>query len=569
MADVKRKKPVSVIYGLDDYPPPPIILFNGIQHVGLIAINLVYPVLIFRAVDTPVEIVSNLLGTGMLVLAVATFLQVYRIGPIGTGYMCPATFTATYFAPSLLAAKLGGLPLVFGMTIFAGLLEVFVAPLLNRLRAIFPPEISGVIIVMIGLSAGLAALRSLLGPTAAPVSLTEWAVAGFTLAMMAAFNVWGPGIIRMLCALLGLAVGYLAAGVAGLFGNTLAAVSDASWVGVPTGAGMHWSFNVEMIAPFAIAAIAAAMKAAGTITVCQRINDANWVRPDMRSVTGGVLADGISTVLAGVAGAVGTNTSTPAVGLSAATGVTSRVVALAVGGLFMAMGFFPKLRALLAVMPRAVILPALLFTITFIIVNGLQILTSRLLDVRRTLVIGLSLVAGVAVEVFPRIPAMMPPAIRPIIGSSLVFATVIALALNLLFRIGVRKTATLTFERGGLDHQKISDFFAAQTAAWGARPDVATRATYGAMQLVDVVAEEFWTDGPLAIEASFDEFNLDVRVSYHGPAPVFPDQRPSNDQIRSEEGAKLLAGFMLRRNADRVRADSKDGIARVHFHFDH
>jgi NCS2 family nucleobase:cation symporter-2 len=72
------------------------------------------------------------------------------------------------------------------------------------------------------------------------------------------------------------------------------------------------------------------------------------------------------------------------------------------------------------------------------------------------------------------------------------------------------------------------------------------------------------------IEASFDEFNFDVRVSYEGDVVEFPDKRPSVEQIReSEEGHRLLAGFMLRRNADRVRSRSVDGRATVYFHFDH
>jgi NCS2 family nucleobase:cation symporter-2 len=221
-------------------------------------------------------------------------------------------------------------------------------------------------------------------------------------------------------------------------------------------------------------------------------------------------------------------------------------------------------------MPRAVLVSSLLFTVTFIIVNGLQIATSRLLDVRRTILIGLALIAGVTVEAFPGIATSAPAWIAPIVGSSLVFSTAVALVLNLVFRLGVRKTARMSIEPGGVDHQKIQDFMAAQAAAWGARPDIANRATFGAIQLVDVVAEEFWTEGPLVVEASFDEFNLDVRVIYSGEAPRFPDKRPSNDEIReSAEGTKLLAGFMLRRNADRVRAERKDGIARVHFHFDH
>lgn len=109
----------------------------------MIAINLVYPLLVFRVVRAPIELVASLLSTGMIVLALATFLQARRLGPVGSGFMCPATFSATYLGPSLLAAQVGGLPLVFGMTIFASVLEAAVAPLLNLLRAIFPPEVSG------------------------------------------------------------------------------------------------------------------------------------------------------------------------------------------------------------------------------------------------------------------------------------------------------------------------------------------------------------------------------------------------------------------------------------------
>ena len=91
------KKPANIIYGiLHDSPPPIVTALNGVQHVGLIAINLVYPLLIFRMADAPVDLISNMLAIGMLVLGVATLLQATNFGPIGSGYMCPATFTATY-----------------------------------------------------------------------------------------------------------------------------------------------------------------------------------------------------------------------------------------------------------------------------------------------------------------------------------------------------------------------------------------------------------------------------------------------------------------------------------------
>jgi NCS2 family nucleobase:cation symporter-2 len=382
-------------------------------------------------------------------------------------------------------------------------------------------------------------------------------------------NVWGHGILRMVCALIGLAAGYIAAGFAGLLGN-FEAVSGAPWVGLPSLGHLSWSFDASLIAPFAIASIAAAMKAAGTIAVCQKTNDAEWTRPDMQSVKRGVLADGLGTAAAGLLGGVGTNTSTPVVGLAQATGVASRQVAIAVGGLFLLLGFLPKLTALLAVMPRSVIVPALLFAVAFIIINGLQVISSRLLDARRTLVLGLSLIAGLAVEVFPSVVAMAPKPLAPLVGSSLVFSTLLALALNLLFRIGIKKTVRLTIEAPPADSQKIDDFLQSNAAKWGARPDVVKRATFAAMQLIEAVEENCWHGGPIMVEASFDEFNLDIRVSYQGDALEFPDRRPSIEQIRdSDNGVRLLAGFMLRRNADRVRSDAKDGRALVHFHFDH
>ncbi len=270
-----RRKPPSLVYAVDDVPPPMVTLLNGAQHVGVIAINLVYPVLIFRAVDTPVDVVSSLLAMVIWSLAIGTFLQVYRLGPVGTGFMCPSTPTATYLAPSLLAVRLGGLPMLFGMTLFAGLLEAAIAPLLNRLRAIFPSEISGLVILMIGISAGLSGLRSMFGADIAPVSTSEWWVAGITLAAMVLLNVWGGGILRMVCALTGLVVGYIAAGFAGLLGQ-FAAVSEAPWIGLPSLGHLSWSFDATLIAPFAIASVAAAMKAAGTIAVCQKTNDADW-----------------------------------------------------------------------------------------------------------------------------------------------------------------------------------------------------------------------------------------------------------------------------------------------------
>ena len=565
------RRPANIVYGLDDSPPLHVTVFNGVQYVGLIAINLVYALLVFRLAGTPAQLVGSLLAIGMLVLGVGTFLQVLRLGPVGSGYMCPATFTATYLGPSLLAVQVGGLPLLFGMTVFAGLLEVGLAPLLNRLRPIFPPEVSGLVIFVIGLSGGIAGLRAMLGEKALPVSVEEWWVAGLTLATMVALNVWGKGMARMLCALVGLLAGYVAAGFTGMIGGrNIATVDEAAWIGLPVFGHLSWSFDVSLVVPFAIASIAAAMKAVGTITVCQRMNDADWVRPDMHSITRGVLADGASTVVAGMAGALGTNTSTPAVGLAAATGMASRKVAFAVGAIFLLLGLFPKLTALLAVMPRPVVVASLLFAVTFIMINGLQVMSSRMLDARRTLVVGLAIVAGTAVEVFPTLSATAPEAARPLIGSSLVFSTLIALLLNFLFRIGVKQTATFKVDGAPVQAEKLEQFMETHGATWGARRDVIDRAKFNLAQSLEVIVDSCEPQGPVEVTATFDEFNLDLRVSYAGPAIELPEKRPTNEEImESEKGQRRLAGFMLRRHADRVRATHNAGRSTILFHFDH
>jgi NCS2 family nucleobase:cation symporter-2 len=109
-----------------------------------------------------------------------------------------------------------------------------------------------------------------------------------------------------------------------------------------------------------------------------------------------------------------------------------------------------------------------------------------------------------------------------------------------------------------------------QGAAWGARRDVIDRASFNLQQSIETIVEGCNPQGPLGIEATFDEFNLDLRVSYEGPPLELLDRRPTNEEIMaSEEGQRRLAGFMLRRHPDRVQATHKAGRSTVLFHFDH
>jgi NCS2 family nucleobase:cation symporter-2 len=308
----------------------------------------------------------------------------------------------------------------------------------------------------------------------------------------------------------------------------------------------------------------------GDVTICQKTNDAEWVRPNLRSLGGGVLANGLANVGAGVLGTVGTSPSTSGIGLAAATGVTSRRVAYAIAGMFFLLAFLPKASAVFVIMPRPVMGAALLFSASVIFVNGLQIIASRLLDARRTFVIGLSFMLGMGVDLYPSAFGAVPAPAHPLVSSPLVLGMATALALNVVFRIGVRRTRTLTVEPERFAPKRVEDFMEAQGARWGARRDVIDRASFNLTQSLEVILDACEPKGPLRIEASFDEFNLDVVVTYVGAPLELPETRPSNEEIAAtDEGHRRLAGFMLRRHADHVQSTHQDGRTILLFHFDH
>jgi NCS2 family nucleobase:cation symporter-2 len=336
-----------------------------------------------------------------------------------------------------------------------------------------------------------------------------------------------------------------------------------------------WSFSSEsiltMLLPFTVAALALTLKGIGDITACQRLNDASWLRPDMGSISRGSLASGIGNMFAGLIGSLAVTPSTANIGLQSATAVSSRVIGFGVGGLLVALAFLPSVTGSLILMPRPVMGASLVFSACFVLISGLQTITSRMLDARRTIVIGLAIASAVASEIIPDLSPNIPPAIEPIVRSSIVLGTLTALLLNGVFRLGQRQRITLSVNPAAEDvNTQLDEFFESAGREWGARPDVMLRVAFGINQAVETVREHCDPQGPIQVEAHFDEFNLDVKITYKGEPLELPDQRPSDREIiETEEGYRRLAGFMLRRNADRVRTSVKDGASVLEFNFEH
>jgi xanthine permease XanP len=566
------KRPFSIVYWINDRPPLGVTVLSGLQHVGLVSIFLLVPVLACREAGLAPDKIVDVLAFSMLVMAIGPVLQQFGRGGVGSGFLCPPIFAAPYLPAAVLALKAGGLALMFGMTIFAGLIEIIVSRLFRPLRPFFPPEIAGFVVVMIGVTIGMLGFRSLFGTnTTTAMNSASLGVAAITLGTIVALNVWTKGATKLFCALIGMVVGYIAAAILGVLPATdLERLRAAPFFRLPDASHIQWAFDADLIIPFAVAAVAASLRAMGDVTICQKTNDAEWVRPDMRTISGGALANGLTTMLAGLLGTIGCNTSTSNVGLAAATGVTSRRVAYATGGIYLLLAFMPMGATVFVIIPGAVVGATLVFASCLVFINGLLIITSRLLDARRTFVIGLSFMLGLAVDVLPGAFAGLPPAVRLFTSSSLLLGTLSALMLNVLFRLGVRRTATLTVRPGHVDAEQIEKFMESHGSEWGARRDVIDRAKYNLAHSLETIIEGCQPQSDVDVEATFDEFRLDVRVSYSGAPLELPSERPSLDAIAdSDAGHRLLAGFLLRQFADRVQVTHKGGRSTILFHFDH
>jgi NCS2 family nucleobase:cation symporter-2 len=566
------EKPATLAYGLEEPPPVLVIWISAVQHVGVFAIFLIYPLIVVREANLATDEIINILQLGLLVLAIATVLQALPKGPVGSRLLAPSIFTGIYLVPSLLAVKTGGLPLVWGMTIFAGVFEIALSRIWSHLRPFVPPESAGLVVFLVGSTIGLAAFRVLLNSdTSGSLTAGDSIAAGTALAVMAALNIWNKGLPKLFCILIGMVVGYLMSAAIGLLtlDDVLHALSRP-WLAFPTVRHISFAFDWSMVVPFAISGLAAAMSSTAVLATYQRLTDAEWVRPDMTSIGGGVLGDGIGTVVSGLLGTYGVTVSSANVGLVAATGVASRVIAFAAATILIVASLVPALIGLLTIMPRPVMAAAMLFTAVFIMISGVQIISTRVLDGRRTLVIGMGMLSFFAVSVYPLAFASTPNWAQPLVTSPLVMATLVALSLNLLFRIGIRRNFEAWIEPRRPDVKNVTNLIERNGGVWGARRDVITRVEIAVQQTIDGIIAFCQPTGAIKLDVSFDEFKIEATITYDGAALDFPALPPTEDEIiETEEGARQLAGFLIRRYADRMHAISKDGRATVMLLFDH
>jgi NCS2 family nucleobase:cation symporter-2 len=369
--------------------------------------------------------------------------------------------------------------------------------------------------------------------------------------------------------LMGLSAGYiLALGSGVLPWPQFVHELNEPWINLPHRVVSGLNFRFSLLAPFLIASLTAGLKMVGDFTLCQKINDSDWKRTDMKSASGGLLASGLGTLFSGLSGGVAQTTVSSSIGLSLATGTTSRSLAIPTGIMVAALAFFPKLAAVLAAMPAPVVGAILVYSACFIVLGGMQLLTSRMLDSRRIFAVGISLIFGMSVDIAPELYRHAPEVFRPLFSSSTALATILVVSLSLLFRLGIARRVSFEVVPGDA-MEKINSMMEEQGAAWGMRREVVIRAVQAVHETVNSALAINPGLERVEVSIEFDEFKLGADVEYEGVPIQLAESAPSPESLVTDEGIALLSTFMIRQFADRVRIKAHKGACRIELTLDH
>ncbi len=562
------KRPSELTYWVNETPPPVSLLLLSLQHFALVAIFLVVSVTVAKLANLDAETGSELICLTMIAGGIATILQCLGRGGVGSGFMVPATTTTIMLPPAALALAKGGLPLLFGMSLFSGVLVVVLSRFIHRLRPLFPTEIAGFVVFMVGMTVMILALRQMLGMGGADGAYAHYASLGLPiLALIVGLNIWGTKKLQLYCSLIGVTAGYALGIVDGwLTPENIRQLAEAPSFALPQPGRFGLAFDADLVLPFIITSLAVTLSSVGAVTAAQKANDADWKRPDMANIGHGILADGLSNIAAALIGGVGQAATSSAVGLSVATGATSRAIGFGIGALLIALAFSPKVATALLIMPPPVVGAALLSSGCFLVMNGIQVISSRLLDSRKIFGLGIAMSFGLARLVDPHFFETLPGWLQPWVGSALTVAVALVLILNAILRIGTGARSHLRLDLATLSPEKLADLVDEQGKLWGVESQTAHRVRFALQEAFELlvsngmVIEEAGGACPVELRTRFDEFTFSVTIIYRGLPLTVETTRPTPEEIlESDDGIQRLASFLIGRVANSVRSSVRNG----------
>jgi uric acid transporter len=434
----------AVIGAVDQILPPQQLAAFGLQHVLVMYAGAVaVPLIVGGALDLPPDQVAFLISADLFACGLATLVQ--TLGILGVGVRLPVMMGVSFasVAPMMAMIATGRaahqpqgetLSLIYGAVIVAGLVAFLAAPFVARLARLFPPLVTGTVILVIGLSLLNIGLDWVGGGQpgspgyGAPFHLL---IAGLVLGVILLVTRFAKGFFNHIAVLAGIIVGCMAAGLMG--GMDFSHVADAPWFG-PV---LPFHFGLPRVEPVSALTMCLVMltimiESLGMFLAVGRMVD----RPmGARDIVRGFRADALGAILGGVFNTFPYTSFSQNVGLVGVTNVRSRYVCAAAGGIMLLLGLSPKMAALVAAVPTYVLGGAGLVMFGMVAATGVLILGGVDFVARRhnRIVVAVSVSIGMIPVLAPGLLKAAPAALSPLLGSGIVLATFSVVLLNLYY----------------------------------------------------------------------------------------------------------------------------------------
>jgi len=427
-------------YSVNDVPPLGHLLLSAFQHVLIMVVAIGIPIIFAGQLNETPEFTASLVTFSMLASGIGSIIQALRLPYLGSGYLCPNLCGPSYLSLSLTAAWIGGLPLMRGITIVAGLIEMFLAPVIQKLKNVFPIYIVGLVVALVGISIVQISVTSFFGITLQGdvIRTKDMYIGAASLLIMVFCNVWGKGYVKIYCLIIGMFSGwFLALILIPEYWQNLVSVKNSPLFAMPDFRTLlsPITFRLNLLVPLIVIAVGSTLKTFGNLLAAQKMSEPDLDEVNFIPVRNGIMADGLATTISGLLGSMAVDTSSSNIGLAGATKVLSRWICVVAGGIFIALAFFPMLTNALAYIPKPVLGASLIFSGCFMICAGLVQMLNENWDQRKTFVVGIALFFGLSTAFLPSLYARAPKIIQTFFTDPLPTTTILAVILNQIINL--------------------------------------------------------------------------------------------------------------------------------------
>jgi uracil-xanthine permease len=353
----------------------PLMVGFGVQHVAaMISATILVP----AAVGLPAATALLFSGLGTIIFLVVTRNRVPGYLGSSFAFMAPLVAAKEHGIAAQLGAVVvaGGILIVFGIAVKA--LGV------RLLESVLPPVVTGGLVLLIGLS---------MAPYAADPLQLQPGIGAVTAGTIVLCLVLSRGLLARLSILVGVVVGWIFAIITGRIESPkIDALLDAPWFGLPELHGPELLPSVMVLSVPVVLVLVAE-----TVAHVKAIAEISGQDLDP-SIGDALIANGISTTLAGAAGGVGTTAYPANTGLMAATRVLSTAACALAAVVAVVLAFMPKVTALINTMPPGVVGGMGLALFGLIGLMGMRIWARAKVDLSdpvTLLIAGAAVVAGV------------------------------------------------------------------------------------------------------------------------------------------------------------------------------